>query len=135
MSAGIRRVTAATPITIVDSGVAASFVTEGAPIPVVRPTLTDYSLMPGKIALITPYSLELARASQDRAATRIERDQARAIALAEDTALLDGGAAVAGGRPASILEGVTPLAGADVAAKVLALLAAVRGGNPVAPFS
>lgn len=137
MTPGPRRVPPAVSVTTVDSGVvAASFVTEGAPTPVVRPTLTDASLTPGKIALITPYSFEASRATADRLANLIERDQSRAVALGEDTALLDGGAAVVGGRPASILFGLTPLSGGtadDIEADALALLAAVRGGDPVAP--
>lgn len=138
MGGSIRRVTRATPITIVDTGMAADFVTEFEPIPVVRPTLTDYSLMPGKVAVITPYSAELVRASADRAAVLIERDQSRAVAIAEDRALLDSLAAVSGGRPASILTGLSPVgAGASpsvIEEDVIALMAAVRGGDFVAPF-
>lgn len=137
MAGAVRNVPAATQITTVDSGIAAAFVTEGAPIPCAKPTLADASLMPGKVAIIVPYSKELARATGDQAAILIERDGSRAVALGEDTALLDSAAAVAGGRPASILNGITPLVGgsaADLEADVLALLAAVRSGDPVQPY-
>lgn len=137
MGATVRNVPAATQITTVDSGIAAAFVTEGAPIPCAKPTLADASLMPGKVAVIIPYTRELARATGDKAAILIERDGSRAVAIGEDAALLDSAAAVSGGRPASILNGVTPLVGgsaADLEGDVLALLEAVRGGDPVAPF-
>lgn len=137
MAAAVRNVLPYAAVTVVDTGTAASFVTEGEPTPVVRQTLTDKTLGASKISVITPYSLELARATFDRLATLIERDHSRSIAIAEDTALLDGAAAVTGGRPASILNGLTPLSGgtaADIEADVLALMAAVRDGDFAFPF-
>lgn len=132
MVAATRRVPRHQAVTVVDTGAAAAFTTEGDPILVTRPTLTDASLSPGKIAGIIPYTREALKASSDRAAVLIERDLSRALALAEDVALLDGGAAVTGGRPASILEGLTALgAGSppDLVEDVRLLLATVRGGE------
>jgi HK97 family phage major capsid protein len=137
MAGAVRQVPPRVPITIVDTGAVAGFVTEDDPIPVARPALTDTSLTPGKIALITPYSKELWRVSAQRAAALLERDQTRAVAVAEDSALLDGAAAVTGGRPASILFGLSPLGGgspADIEADALSLLEEVRDGDAVAPF-
>jgi HK97 family phage major capsid protein len=137
MGSAVRRVPAATQITVVDTGVVAGFVTEGAGIPCVRPILTDHSLMPGKIAVIVPHSVETLKKTGGNIASLIERDEVRAIAVGEDSALLDGAAAVTGGRPASILNGVSPLSGgtaADIEADILALMGSVRGGDFVSPF-
>jgi hypothetical protein len=131
-----RNVPGMTPITVVDSGVVAEFTAEGAPIKVAKPTLTDASQTPTKIALIVPYSAELARATNDNAATLIERDFSRAVAVGEDTALLDGQAGVVGERPASILYGLSALGSgspADLDEDVRLLLATVRGGEVVWP--
>lgn len=137
MGGAVRNVPAAVSVTVVDSGTSATFIAEGGPIPVQKPTLTDASQVPGKIALIVPYTQELHRRSSELGAVLVERDGSRALSLGEDGALTDGAAAVAGGRPASILNGLTPLVGTggdDVEADVLALLAAVRSGNAVAPY-
>ncbi len=127
---GTRAVPRGAPITVVDTGAAARFVTEGSAIPCVRPTLTGQTLMPGRIAGIIPYAEALIRMTNGQAELSIERDGSRALAVAEDTALLDGLASVAGGRPASILFGLSAVGGggspASIEADVLALLAAVR---------
>lgn len=137
MSSAIRRVPPAVPITVVDVGTSAGFVTQAAAKPVVRQTLTDSSLVPGSIPVITVHSREALRQTDGKIQTLIERDHARALALGENAALLDGAAAVAGGRPASILFGVSPVGSgspADLEADVVAMLAAVRGGEFAAPF-
>jgi HK97 family phage major capsid protein len=135
-SPGVRYVPPAVPITVVDTASAASNVEEGAPIPVVRPTLTDHSLTPSKIATIVPYSNDAFRVTDGKISGLAQRDTTRAVAIREDAILLDGAAAVAGLRPASVLAGLTPLVGstaADIEAEVIELLGTVRGGRALAP--
>jgi len=133
----VRQIDALVPVSTVDTGVTAAFVTENTGTPIARPSFTVDTLQPGKLAIAGVYSKELARVSGDKAAILIERDQSRAIALAEDGALLDSGAAVAGGRPASIFHGLSAIDTGSPSAildDVLALPAALRGGFPVSPY-
>jgi hypothetical protein len=123
----VRRVPPGVPLTIVDVAAAANFVPEGSPIPVTKPSITDAALVPSGIKAIVPYTEEAFRKSEGNLPVLLERDLTRAAALAEDRALLDSQAAVAGHRPASVLFG--KVAVADVSA----LVAAVRGGDAVAP--
>jgi HK97 family phage major capsid protein len=131
-----RYVPAAQSITTVDTSVAASAVAEGAPIPVHKPTLSDRSLVAYKVATIIPYTNETLAVTGGQVAVLVERDGSRAVAVAEDTLLLDGLAGVAGLRSASVLFGLTSLNGAsstDIEADVLALIAVVRDGEAVTP--
>lgn len=132
---GVRRVPPLTRMLPIATGVTAGFVTEGQPIPVDALTWdTETTLTPGKIGIITVHTQELAQSTEGLDV--IERDLLRAVALGEDYALLDGAAAVAGGRPASILNGVTPTAdstSATIETDVAAQIADVRGGEAEFP--
>jgi HK97 family phage major capsid protein len=98
--------------------------------------MTDSALTPSKIGIVLPFSKKLARATDGRDAQLFQRDMPRAAALGEDLALLDEQAAVSGGRPASILFGVSATGAgspADLEDDIKALIVSVRGGNLIAP--
>ena len=132
----VRYVPSATAITVVGPDDPPGFVAESAPIPVFRPSLTDASLTPGKIAEIVSYATELLRATRGRVAQMVERDLTLRAAIGEDSALLDAQAGVIGGRPASVLAGQTALGGgspSEIEEDIRLLLAEVRDGYAVAP--
>lgn len=133
---GLRRVPPLTRMLPVTAGVAtAAFVVEGAPIPVdALHWDSETSLTPGKLAIISVYTKELAASPEGIGV--VERDLLRSVSLGEDFALLDGQAAVEGGRPASILNGLSPIAtssSSTIEDDVAELIAAVREGEAQFP--
>jgi hypothetical protein len=118
----------------------AAWVSEGQPIPVVQGVSSaGVTLEPYKLATILPMTNELVRGSNAEAAMR--RVLLENVAPTLDTALFSAAAAVPGGRPAGILNGVaglTPTAGGGLTALVgdlkliaSALAPAAGGSEPV----
>lgn len=135
---GLRKVPALTRVFgVTDGTVAGSFVREGEPIPVAALDLDSITqLRPGKVAIITPFTRELFEFADPLAFSVIERDLTRAIARGIDDALLDGGAAVTDGRPASILNGVSAVGGgspSDIEGDITSMFQSVRNGEPASP--
>jgi len=98
-------------------GLAGAFIQEGATIPVKQGSLGSATMNRYKMGVISAFTQELARSSVP-GIEAIIRDGIRTdTGTAIDTALLDGSPAVAGVRPASILNGVTgtPSSGITVA--------------------
>lgn len=89
-----------------------AFVGEGQPIPVRRGSFGSLSLYPYKMAVISTFSKEIAARSTPAIEGLIRTFIIEDTAVAIDTALLDNVALVAGVRPAGLLNGVTPTAGA-----------------------
>ncbi len=115
----------------------ASFITEGAPIPVSALAFgTPLLLQPGKVATIVPFSNELVKHGDPAAFALVQSDMTRALAAAIDGALLDGLAAVTGGRPASVLNGVSAIPGGSpsgIEDEITAMVTSVRGGDAEQP--
>lgn len=103
-----------------------SFVGEGQPIPVRRGSLGSVTLNPFKMGVISTYSREIAMHSTPAIEALIRDGILEDNAIAIDETLLDSNAMIAGVRPAGLLNGVTPTAGAagaDVAAVIADLTA------------
>jgi HK97 family phage major capsid protein len=131
---GARPVPPLTRLTALAEGARASFITEGEMIPVSALAFGALAVLsPATVAVIVPFSEELVRSADPAAFGVIQRDLSRALALAQDDALLDGEAAVPNGRPASILEGVSAKVGGSLEEDVEALVKAVRGGESESP--
>lgn len=134
---GLRRVPALTRILPIDSGATGAWVSDGAPIPASKPVFAaNVVIQPGKVASLIPVSKPLAQSPDPTAAAAIEREVIGVLADTEDLGLFDGVAAVPGGRPASILAGLVATGGGSPLsheADVVAMLTALRGGNPEAP--
>jgi hypothetical protein len=114
---------------------AGAFVGENGAIPVSQTTLGSAALTRYKMAVISTITEELRTASASRAEAIIEALMATDTSRALDMALLDGAGAVAGVRPASIVNGVAALPAStavsqaeriaeDVAAIITALVVA-----------
>lgn len=101
--------------------ISGSFVAEGAPIPVKRATMIAQTLNRYKMAVISTYTKELGRTSTPQIEGLIRRKMLDDTAQAVDVALLDTLAAIAGVRPASILNGAPTQAsaGADAESVVI----------------
>lgn len=98
-----------------------AFVGEGQPIPVRRGSTASLTLFPYKMGVISTYSREIAAHSTPAIEAVIRQGITEDTAIALDTALLDSNALIAGVRPAGLMNGVTPTAGAaggDVAAVI-----------------
>jgi len=121
----------------VSDGTVATFITEGQPIPVSSLTFaTPVMLRPSRVAGIVPFSDELLRSADPAALNIVSSDLTRALAVALDTALLDGQPAVTEGRAASILWGVSSTGGgspADIEADLVELVKTVRAGEAESP--
>lgn len=123
-----------------DRGLAPAFVGEGGVIPVGKMSLTSKTLNRYKVAVISNFTNELLEQSTPNIETLVRQAILDDTAHKLDTALLDNAAAVAGVRPAGLLNGVTPAASAGATAadiitdlKVLlnAMAAANLGAKPV----
>ncbi len=133
---GARPAPLMTRLNALSGAAAASFVREGAPIPLSAMAWDSTLLSPGKLALITPITNELLRSADPAAVGLMEGDLTRALAAGLDAAVLDGLAAEPDGRPASILWGLSAAGGgspSDIETDVTALVTAVRAVVAEAP--
>lgn len=89
---------------------AGDFIGEGEPIPVKQGVLTSTPLTPKKLAVITSFTREMARATSGQIQTYVRQWIVEDTAKVLDTRLLDDQAATAV-RPAGLLYNVTPIAG------------------------
>ena len=116
---GVRRVPARIRVPTQTAGSTAQWVGETQPKPVSALGFDQVTLDEHKIAGIVVISQELARSSSPNAVDLIQGDLVKAVAARIDATLLDPtAAAVAGVSPASLTNGVTPIAasGTDAAA-------------------
>ena len=90
---------------------AGAFVGEGQPIPVRRGSTGSISLIPHKMGVISTYTREMAMHSTPAIESLIREGILEDTAVAIDAALLDNNPATAI-RPAGLLNGVVPIAGA-----------------------
>jgi len=124
-----------------NTDVAGSFVGESGVIPVKRTTFGAQVLNRYKMAVITAITKELARCSTPQAEGLLRRFMLEDTGVALDNALLSNAAAVAGTRPAGLLNGIAPIAASAVpgsAEKALADLTALMNalaasGNGIRP--
>jgi len=107
-----------TTIPRVVTGSSGAWVGEGAPIPVSSLSLDTTSLGPTKIAEIMVLSLELLQDSRPSAEALVRRDMVAEVARFGDVQFIDPTVTASATNPASITNGVTPIAstGATVAA-------------------
>jgi HK97 family phage major capsid protein len=107
-----------------------SWVGENGVIPVKQGVISSQRLNRYKLAVITVLTRELLRASDPEALGTIRRMMVQDTANMLDTSLIDAGAAVAGVRPAGLLNGVVIGAGSALggAAAVAADLKTLYGG-------
>lgn len=116
-----------------------AWVGEGGVIPVKQMVLASQTLNRYKLATISAFTNELLDQSTPSIEAIIRNAILEDTALAVDGGLLDGVAAVAGVRPASILNGVTPTASAGATAAdvitdlrvLLDAMSAINGSSPV----
>lgn len=108
-----------------------AFVGEGNPIPVRRGSFGSITLIPHKMGVISTYSREMAQQSTPQIESLIREGIVEDTADAIDQALLDN---VAGDaiRPAGLLNGITPVAGATTGTLVEKITADVAAA--LAPF-
>ncbi|MER9233637.1 phage major capsid protein [Mesorhizobium sp. M0622] len=127
--AGLRRVPLRTRLLSVVSGSTAYWVGEGKAKPVTRAVYASDSLAPLKVAGLTVATIELLESPDLAAEMTIRADMLRAIVEAIDVAFLDpANAGVADVSPASITNGIVPIAAsADAGADLAALVAAFEG--------
>jgi len=103
-------------------------------IPVSAMSLTDVTLSPTQIATIAVISRALARIPA--AFPLVERDLDRAVIATGDGTLFDSVAAIPHGRPAGLLNGLSPLGGGSpsmIEDDVASLLTAISSGKPSRP--
>jgi HK97 family phage major capsid protein len=135
---GMRMVPANKFVPATSQPAAAGWVGEGLPAPITRLTTATITIPIAKLAIPFPFSAELLRLGGDVVTRLFESDFQRAISLALDSALLDGAAAVAGLRPASILHGLTSLNGGSPVTfdegDVTTLALAVASGYAYMPY-
>lgn len=125
---GLRRVPFNVKSLAVTSGVTGYWVAEGSELPLSKPTLAGNSLPRLRVGALIIETMEAMRAEGSVSEAGIQKDVLRAVSAAIDAAFIGGGAGIAGIQPASITDGVTPIAGtADLAADVAALLEAFDG--------
>lgn len=134
---GARPAPPLTRLNSVANGTIATFMTEGKPIPVSSLGFSNpVTLRPAQVSGIVPFSDELLRSADPAALNLVTADLTRALAVAQDTALLDAQAAVDGGRAASILLGVSSTGGGsptDIEADLVELVKGIRGGEAESP--
>jgi HK97 family phage major capsid protein len=113
----------------------ADFVPESGPTPVAALSVETRSLPPTKLAIIAPFTKELARTSNPNALIVVQSDLVRRIALGTDIATLDPTrAAIANERPASLTHEATEVtASGDLPLDIARLLAAISSGQAAAP--
>ena len=90
-----------------------------------------------KLGLIGVTTSELAKSTDAGAIAVVQRDLSRSIASGENDTLFDNQPAITGVRPAGLLFGVAPVGSfspPDLEADVAAMITAVRGGEPQAPY-
>jgi len=90
---------------------AGDFIGEGEPIPVKQGALTSAPMTPKKLAVITTFTREMARATSGQIQAYVRQWIVEDTAKVLDTRLLDALPATAV-RPAGLLNGVTPIVGA-----------------------
>ena len=123
------------PIVAGDDAPAGTFIPSGAPIPVAKLTLTAITTEISKLAEIIAFDRRTLESQDPRARTLFERRFVNRLRTLEDREFLSTTAAIAGVRPAGILAGLTPVGGgASLAEDLAALVAAVSGGMPIAPY-
>lgn len=133
---GLRRVPLNVRTTLMSTGFSAYWIGGGKGKNLSKAVLSGDTLTPLKVAVITAVTQELLRHSGPTTEARLRADMIRAIAEAIDAAFIDpANAGVADVMPASITNGVTPIAstgnpGADIAA----LIAAFVGDFEAAAF-
>jgi hypothetical protein len=113
----------------------ATWLGEGAPKPVRAMTFNGSTLTPRTLNVMTAVSDELAKLSTPGATGIVMRALSAGLTAALDSALIDpASGAVAGVRPASLTNGVSPTtAGSDLQSSVGAAIAAVSGGAAARP--
>jgi hypothetical protein len=105
------------------------FVQEGQPIPAGQPALGSVVVgPPSKIAFIVSLTRELQNATPSNAATVIGSLLGECLARSLDTFVFDNAAAVAGLRPAGLLNGLTPIAAATAAGSIVDTIASDFAG-------
>jgi hypothetical protein len=121
--------------------VAGAFVGEGGAAPVKRATLAAATLARHKMLVISTLTEELRRATGGKAEAIIRALLETDTASALDAALLDGAAEVPGVRPASLVNGVAPIAPSAavsraerIAEDVGAIVAALVAAGCTGPF-
>ena len=117
-----------------DRGVAPAFVGEGGVIPVGKMSLASQTLNRYKVGVISNFTNELLQQSTPNIETLVRQAIIDDTSYKLDMALLDAAAAVAGVRPASILNGVTGTASsgstaADIITDLRVLLDAMQAAN------
>ena len=96
----------------VGNAVDGGWVAEGGAIPVVKGSVSTKRLLRYKLAGIVPITMELQRTSDPDAVETMRQLLRNFLANLLDSSMLDSAAAVPGVRPAGLLFGVTPTAGA-----------------------
>jgi hypothetical protein len=128
-------------ISLRDTTTAGAWVGEGGVIPLVKGSIAAARLSRYKLAGIIPMTKELDRSSDPAAVEVMRKLLVQSTANLLDSCLLDSLPAVAGVRPAGLMFGITPTAGAagggaaavlaDIETLVGALIAAGLGAKPV----
>jgi HK97 family phage major capsid protein len=118
-----------------------AWVGEGAPIPLTQFSFGSTKMERYKLAAISTFTKEIAQRSTPAIEALLREALREAYAEVLDAALLGSGAAVAGLRPAGLLNGVTPATGTagggedavrgDILAAVTAMTTARVGARPV----
>jgi hypothetical protein len=109
------------------AGSGASWVGEGQPAPLSRPTMTRQSLAPKKIVAHTVITREALENQSPEAEAAIQADLERVAVLALDQALLDPTGAGTASTPASIVHGNGIVAGPDLGDDLALMLDAFQG--------
>ena len=121
---GLRTVPLRTRLLTVAAGMVAYWVGRGAPKPLSKGSLAGSTLPPLKVAGLFAVTQELVRHTSQEAETLLRNDLVRAIAEELDRSFIDAdNAGVVDEQPASVTNGVTPIAstgspGSDVAALI-----------------
>jgi HK97 family phage major capsid protein len=132
--ANLRRVPFATPVVIQTGGSTAAWAGQGAPKPVSQAAFATVRLDPTKAADIVVVTRELIALSAPGSAEVLRDDLVRAITQFLDEQFVDPAIAATADHPASITNGITPLApsgtsGADLLADLKTLIATFSAAN------
>lgn len=112
---GVIRVPFDTAVTTTLAGTSSSWVGEGKPAPVSKMQFSRIGTLPRrKIATFAVVMKELILSASVDAQLTVSRDFIRACVVARDASFIDGSAAIAGVRPASIVSGAPAFAGTGV---------------------
>lgn len=132
---GLRRVPFNVKSLAITSGAQGYWVAEGSELPLSKPTLAGNSLPRLRVGALIVETMEAIRAEGPVSEAGIQKDVLRAVSAAIDAAFIGGGAGIAGIQPASVTNGVVPIAAtADLAADVAALLESFAGDLQAAVF-